>query len=737
MALPKKGYKPGIYRFVSGTVDGNGDFSITNIPKDGYVSGIYQLTEVTIDADGNTSVEEDDIGITAAIEVTVDGSGDLSVTEVPEEGYVSGVYRVTTSTNIPKEGFNQIDFSAVIGTISGGKWESGPGIQFNAPLTNSLIPSSAVAATYTFARADTDATVTDFEGLGKDVTADEFRPVGARRVFNIVDTDSEDLVAASFGNSNGGTVDSTTTFSTTANENARVFDPFPAPFTGDLINRSFVFSAIMWVDSGTDNARLRITHSGDAALISSDFVVTTTPTRFAFQATFTGNGSGGNYAFQNGSDALARTFNVTEYQFEEVTGQAYQSSNPNAPSEYVSVGQGVDHGANQDGVKDFATENGNTVTSGVVTEATGTAISAATLEGVTVEGARTNAERNSENFGAWTAGGGVVIAANAATSPRGDLTADSISDNSAGAIALVTSASGLLIANNNYISASVYILKDAVPASTRFSLLRVALTGGTNANLDLTLDTSTGAIDTRISAGTSTIINGYTESVGNYWRVVLNMQNDASGNTSALIRLYPAIGAGVLSGAYSASATGTITAWGAQLEIGNTASTYIPTAGLNTTRGAESLSYPNTNILDDEGTLAFTFTPSGSTAQYTGAGDRALIGVRGVNNDLVHIDTTTGKLILSDGTNETVPTTLPALVAGTATKIAIRWSATAGTMQIRQDAVEVSATFDGSMNKSTELRIGYSGAARANGTYKNLIVYNGAVSDATFTGLTA
>ena len=122
MALPKKGYKPGIYRFVSGTVDGNGDFSITNIPKDGYVSGIYQLTEVTIDADGNTSVEEDDIGITAAIEVTVDGSGDLSVTEVPEEGYVSGVYRVTTSTNIPKEGFNQIKFSAVIGTISSGVW---------------------------------------------------------------------------------------------------------------------------------------------------------------------------------------------------------------------------------------------------------------------------------------------------------------------------------------------------------------------------------------------------------------------------------------------------------------------------------------------------------------------------------------------------------------------------------------------------------------------------------------
>jgi len=122
MAEPKKGYKSGVYRFVSGTVDGSGDFSITNIPKEGYVPGIYQLTEVTVDANGNTSPAEDDIGITKAIEVTVDGSGDLSVTDVPQEGYVPGVYRVTTSTNIPKEGFNQEDFSGLIGTISGGIW---------------------------------------------------------------------------------------------------------------------------------------------------------------------------------------------------------------------------------------------------------------------------------------------------------------------------------------------------------------------------------------------------------------------------------------------------------------------------------------------------------------------------------------------------------------------------------------------------------------------------------------
>jgi len=121
MTEPKKGFKPGVYRLVSGTVDGAGDFSITNIPKEGWMPGIHKLTEVTIDGSGDTSSSEDDIGLSRAITVTVDGSGNLSETSPPEEGYAPGVYRVTTSTNIPKEGF-ELTFSAVIGSITSGIW---------------------------------------------------------------------------------------------------------------------------------------------------------------------------------------------------------------------------------------------------------------------------------------------------------------------------------------------------------------------------------------------------------------------------------------------------------------------------------------------------------------------------------------------------------------------------------------------------------------------------------------
>ena len=124
MTDPKKGYKNGVYRLVSGTVDADGVFSITNIPREGYVPGVYKLEQVTIDANGDTSTAENDIGISRSITVTVDGDGNLSETEIPQEGYVPGVYRVTTSTNYPVEGLVET-FTAVDGAITSGVWTSG------------------------------------------------------------------------------------------------------------------------------------------------------------------------------------------------------------------------------------------------------------------------------------------------------------------------------------------------------------------------------------------------------------------------------------------------------------------------------------------------------------------------------------------------------------------------------------------------------------------------------------
>lgn len=136
MADPKKGYKPGIYRLVSGTIDADGNFSATNVPKAGFVPGIYKLTQVTVDGNGDLSAASEDVGVTASITVTVDAAGDPSVTDTPQEGYVPGFYRVSTSTNEPKEGFIEA-FTAVVGTITSGVWSA------------SAVPANALLETTT------------------------------------------------------------------------------------------------------------------------------------------------------------------------------------------------------------------------------------------------------------------------------------------------------------------------------------------------------------------------------------------------------------------------------------------------------------------------------------------------------------------------------------------------------------------------------------------------------------
>jgi hypothetical protein len=121
MADPKVGYSKGVYRLVQGTVDSDGYFSAANVPKEGFVSGIYKLTEVTVDASGDLSAASEDTGVKRSIFVTVDSDGALSVTSNSQEGYIPGVYRVTTSTNTPKEGLFST-FVTDIGTIVGGVW---------------------------------------------------------------------------------------------------------------------------------------------------------------------------------------------------------------------------------------------------------------------------------------------------------------------------------------------------------------------------------------------------------------------------------------------------------------------------------------------------------------------------------------------------------------------------------------------------------------------------------------
>ena len=170
----------------------------------------------------------------------------------------------------------------------------------------------------TFARAAT-ATVEDHEGVIREVLSGEVRFQGQRRVYNM---------AAS-----------TDTPSTQA--------------------ITVVSGAVYQISIGADSA------SGATAILTG-----------AATGTLTGDAVNGQ-SFDTAKTATTTTLTITisgsvkNLQVEDVTGQSNQ-----APASYVSKGtlSAPYHGTGVDGSKVFLTTNGNSVSSGIVTEATGAAI---------------------------------------------------------------------------------------------------------------------------------------------------------------------------------------------------------------------------------------------------------------------------------------------------------------------------------------------------------------------------
>ena len=104
--------------------------------------------------------------------------------------------------------------------------------------------------------------------------------------------------------------------------------------------------------------------------------------------------------------------------------------------------------------------------------------------------------------------------------------------------------------SNNY-TWVVDIEKDS--DETRFPRFSILLTGGTTQEIHVMLNTETGADDLYSSTGT---VDYNIDSYDHWWRVTLTVQNNGTGNTSAVCYIYPAFGTTL--GAYSAAATGSI-----------------------------------------------------------------------------------------------------------------------------------------------------------------------------------
>lgn len=247
---------------------------------------------------------------------------------------------------------------------------------FDLPLIKSLVPlSSGGSSTPTFTRATTKY-IADQEGLLKQMLSGEAGFTGARRVFNSLATTSEDFSNAAW------VKDATTTV--TGGQS----DPLGGTAAYKLENVTAahgIFNNYSGITTASNvwSVWLRGAVGGEVVRLGLDATTVTITT--AWQR-FTTSGTGD--AFMR---IRANAANQTIFAFRAMVETTLGQTNVN-PSEYVSKGvlSAPFHGANVDGVKYFDTQNGNTVASNVVTEATGAGIATTTTLGYNAEGARTN-----------------------------------------------------------------------------------------------------------------------------------------------------------------------------------------------------------------------------------------------------------------------------------------------------------------------------------------------------------
>jgi hypothetical protein len=266
--------------------------------------------------------------------------------------------------------------------------------------------------------------------------------------------------------------------------------------------------------------------------------------------------------------------------------------------------------------------------------------------GLLIEEARTNLLLQSEDFSTTWAATGATVSTNATTAPSGSATADKL-----------VAGSGISVSPT---SVSAFVRQDISKAATAttytFSLFskvgefnavrlfaRDDATSANNAAVTALLTDGT-VLTAASAAGTFTNASVVITNVGNGWyRVALTFTT----STETALRLIYSVGD---SSSTTGDASKGIFIWGAQLEAGAFATSYIPTTTTALTRSADVASMTGTNFSSwysaSEGTLLADFTPvgafvaarvaaslnDGSTANFMYVGTRNASATYGANN---------------------------------------------------------------------------------------------------------
>lgn len=254
-------------------------------------------------------------------------------------------------------------------------------------------------------------------------------------------------------------------------------------------------------------------------------------------------------------------------------------------------------------------ETGNTATAYIPTTnapVTVPAVIEAQCPELLVENEATNRFLQSQNLSSATWTKTAVINSSTQLAPDGTNTAFGMQDNSPSAF-LFFSQNNTIVTNTNY-THSYFIKKSFVPL-TFYSGLDIFSSGN---NIRIILNNYNGTAVTS-QTGTATLVSTKIEDYIDYYRVSITYK--FASNTSIIFYHYPAISTNGTT--TNAAAQGINIYWGFQNELGNKATSYIPTTTAIVTRPADNVRN-NTIGYDNEESTIFVRARLNFTTDYQG-----------------------------------------------------------------------------------------------------------------------
>jgi hypothetical protein len=335
--------------------------------------------------------------------------------------------------------------------------------------------------------------------------------------------------------------------------------------------------------------------------------------------------------------------------------------------------------------------------------------------GLLIEAQRTNLLLYSDQFqqATWSKVG--VVTANATTAPDGTTTADSAATDGSNAQV----AQGVVIASGATMVGSVYLKPNGLNA------VEIVLLAANNTTpyARATFNVETGVISVAVAtANGGTNASAAIAPAGNGWyRCSVTVTYPAT--TSAGMRIN------------AASATGAFYGWGAQLEAGAFATSYIPTVASTVTRAADIASMTGTNFSSWYNQTEGTFVASADTVNIA-TGSVIMVGSDDSNRvQIGHTGSTDAIFrIVNVGVSAN-----PANIAATKTgfKAALAYKQSNAAASAGGSAVTTSSPTSMVAHTAAYLGANAAGGLQINGHIRTLTYYPSRLSDAQLQALTA